>query len=93
MPGYSPQTVYPFAVKGLLVISQMWVIVYGWKYSYTLRIVSTFMITAIVMLLVPLLAHMQNGAGFWSVFFMLFFFGIVSGICQASIFSIVGGLP
>jgi len=31
MQGYSPSTVYPFAVKGLLVLSELWVIVYGHK--------------------------------------------------------------
>lgn len=80
MPDQSPQTVYPFAVNGLLLISQIWVIVYGGKYSFTLRIVSTFMISAIILVAVPLLAHIGGAVAFWSVFAVLFVFGIVLGI-------------
>ena len=93
MPGYSPQTVYPFAVNGLLLVSQIWVIIYGGKYSFTLRIVSTFLLSAIVLILIPILAHLGGGLGFWSTFLILFFFGIVTGIQQASVFSLAGGLP
>jgi hypothetical protein len=93
MPGYSPQTVYPFAVKGLLVVSEVWVIVFGHKYSFKMRIVSTFMLSAVIVLILPFLAHLGGGAGFWSVFFTLVVFGVINGINQASIFQLAGGLP
>jgi len=93
MPGYNPATVYPFAVNGLSLAAQIWVIIVGQKYSFTLRIVSTFMISALVLVLIPVLANIGGGIGFWSVFTILFFFGIFTGVCQASVFSMAGGLP
>jgi hypothetical protein len=93
MPGYSPQTVYPFAVNGLLLISQIWVIIYGGRYSFTSRIVITFMLSAVVLITIPILAHLGGGLGFWTTFLVLFLFGIVTGVCQASVFSLAGGLP
>lgn len=93
MPGYSPQTVYPFAVNGLLVVSQIWVIVIGGKYSFTSRVVGSFISQALILFVTPFLAHLGNGAGFWSVFLVLFIFGLVSGVGQASVFSMAGGLP
>jgi hypothetical protein len=54
MPGYSPATVYPFAIVGFSVAAQIWVIIIGQKYSFTLRIVSTFIIQALLLVLIPL---------------------------------------
>jgi len=51
------------------------------------------MLSAIIMLVLPLLAHMGGGAGFWSCFCLLVVFGIINGINQASIFQLAGGLP
>ena len=93
MPGYSPQTVYPFAVNGLLFFAMIWAIIYGGKYSFTIRIVSTFMLSAMILVTIPILAQLGNAAGFWSVFLILFFFSFNLGICQASVFSLAGGLP
>ena len=93
MPGYNPATVYPFAVNGLQLAAQIWVIIVGQKYSFTLRIVSTFMIQALVLILIPLLANIGGAVGYWSVFGILFFFGLINGICVASSFSMAGGLP
>jgi equilibrative nucleoside transporter 1/2/3 len=80
-------------VNGLLLIATIWAIIYGGKYSFTIRIVSTFMLSAIILVTIPLLAQLGNAAGFWSVFIILFFFSFISGVCQASVFSLAGGLP
>lgn len=80
MPGYSPQTVYPFAVNGLVLIAMIWVIIYGNTYSFTLRIVSTYILSAIVLVTFPILAQLGDAAGFWSVFILLLFFGLVIGV-------------
>ena len=56
MPGYNPATVYPFAVNALSLAAQIWVVIIGQKYSFTLRIVTTFMLSAIILVLIPLLA-------------------------------------
>lgn len=81
MPGYNTTTVYPFAVNALSLVAQIWVIIVGQKYSFTLRIVSTFMLSAIILILIPLLANFGGALGFWSVFAVLFFFGLITGIC------------
>ena len=51
------------------------------------------MLSAIILVTIPLLAKLGNAAGFWSVFIILFFFSFISGVCQASVFSLAGGLP
>ena len=45
------------------------------------------------MAILPFLANLKNGAGYWSVFAVLFVFGWISGVVQASVFSMAGGLP
>jgi hypothetical protein len=93
MPGYNPATVYPFAVAASNVTAQIWVIVVGQKYSFTLRLVSAFMIEALVLVSLPFLANIGGAVGYWSVFAVLFFFGLITGIILASMFSLAGGLP
>jgi len=93
LPGYSPQTIYPFAVNALLVGSQIWNIVYGGKYSFTLRIAGTFFAMGIILVLIPLLAHIGGAAGFWLTFLILFAFGIFAGIGQSAVFMLAGALP
>ena len=65
----------------------------GGKYSFTSRVVGSFLAQALILVIVPLLAHLGNGAGFWTVFLVLLVFGCVSGVGQASVFSMAGGLP
>ena len=93
MPGYNPATVYPFAVAASNVTAQIWVIVVAQKYSFTLRLVSAFMIEALVLVSLPFLANIGGAVGYWSVFAVLFFFGLITGIILASMFSLAGGLP
>ena len=93
MPGYSPATVVVFAVSLLNVSVQIWVIIIGQKYSFNLRIVLSFMIQAIVMVLIPIIANIGGKIGYWSWFAILMIFGLISGIGIASVFSLAGGLP
>lgn len=51
------------------------------------------MLSAVILITIPILANLGGGLGFWTTFFILFLFGIVTGICQASVFSLAGGLP
>ena len=51
------------------------------------------MLSAIIMLLIPLLADIGDARGFWSVFGLMIFFSAVQGINTSSIFTLAGGLP
>jgi solute carrier family 29 (equilibrative nucleoside transporter), member 1/2/3 len=93
MPGYHPETVYAFAVNGLLLAAQVWVVIVANKYSYTKRLVITFVLMSLTLILVPLVANVGEGAGFWGCFSVLLGFGLVSGVCQASVFALAAGLP
>jgi hypothetical protein len=65
----------------------------GGKYSFTTRIAWTFVLSGVVLILFPILANLGGSLGFWLVFFDLFFFSIVSGICRASIYALCADLP
>jgi hypothetical protein len=93
MPEYNTATVFPFAVATSNVTAQIWVIVVGQKYSFTLRLVWAFMIEALVLVSLPFLANIGGAVGYWSVFAILLLFGLITGIILASMFSLAGGLP
>jgi solute carrier family 29 (equilibrative nucleoside transporter), member 1/2/3 len=51
------------------------------------------MLSAIILIVIPFLAHIGGAYAFWSVFVVLFIYGIILGIQQASIYSMAGVLP
>eukprot|EP00352_Strombidinopsis_acuminata_P009658 CAMPEP_0176377920 /NCGR_PEP_ID=MMETSP0126-20121128/29246_1 /TAXON_ID=141414 ORGANISM="Strombidinopsis acuminatum, Strain SPMC142" /NCGR_SAMPLE_ID=MMETSP0126 /ASSEMBLY_ACC=CAM_ASM_000229 /LENGTH=131 /DNA_ID=CAMNT_0017739991 /DNA_START=54 /DNA_END=446 /DNA_ORIENTATION=- len=65
MEGYSPLTVYPFAVNSLVVVSQILMVLYGSDVSFNMRLIPTFLILAAVMIVMPFLASMSPAASFW----------------------------
>ena len=80
-------------MKGTLVVSQIWVIVYGGKYSFHGRIISTYIFQGLALLAIPFLVLVGPNFGFYSTFILLILFGLFGGVCQCSIFSMSGGLP
>jgi hypothetical protein len=93
MPSQNPQTVYPFACSFFFLGAQIWVVVAGNNFSFTWRVGWMFIISAAVLVLFPILANIGGALGFWIVFAYLFFFSIIQGISQASIYQLSGDMP
>lgn len=95
MPGYQPAFVYPFAVNGLNALSQIWVIVYGYKYSNRVKIQLVFFLAGLLTLALPLLAHLlpDPKTKFIVCFLALNLFGLLNGILQGQVFGLGGILP
>ena len=56
-------------------------IIYGNRFSYTTRVVGSFIGQAIFMAIVPFTANLGGDTGFYACFVTLLFFGVFSGIC------------
>ena len=84
MDGYSlkPVTIYPFAVNGLLAVSQIIMILIGHKFSNKFKVPTMYITGAILVLSLPFLTHYipSVAAKFWVVFFVLLIYGPVNGI-------------
>lgn len=80
-------------MNGLNLATQVWVIIYGGKLSFTVRVASTFMLQGVCVVLIPVLAHLGGATGFWSVFALLLVFGVIMGLNAGSVYSMAGGLP
>jgi len=95
MPGFQPAFIYPFAVNGLLAFSQIFMVVYGYKFSDRFKVQYAFFTGTLLILSLPLLAHFLGSASqsFWSCFVVLLAFGIVNGVVQAQVFGLAGILP
>ena len=93
MPDQNPLTVYPFAIEVFMLIAMFWVIISGKKYSFTTRIVTCFIISAIVIIILPFLAEIGGTTAFWLVFIDLLIFGIISGVLRATVYSLAAALP
>lgn len=95
MHGFQPAFVYPFAVNGLATFTQILMLLYGHRISSYLKIQVGFFINAVIMLLLPLLAHYARTPfiSFWSCFSLLVVFGAINGVVQASVFGSAGTLP
>lgn len=95
MPGYEPATVYPFAANGLIILSNILLIIYGNRYSDRVKIQFGFIIIAILMMFVPFLAHYitSPSGAFYAVFINLMLFGLVQGMVIGSVFGSAAILP
>lgn len=84
MNGYSlsPLTTYPFAVNGLLAVSQIYMIFFGHKFSLKFKVQVMFITGAIICIVLPFLTHLVGNvaAKFWAVFFVLLIYGPVNGV-------------
>mmetsp|Transcript_17769 Transcript_17769/g.30085 ORF Transcript_17769/g.30085 Transcript_17769/m.30085 type:complete len:177 (+) Transcript_17769:312-842(+) len=95
MEGYQPAFVYPFAVNGLLAITQVIMVVYGHKYSDRLKIQLGYFVASLIFLSLPFASHygQSPGSKFYTCFFILFFFGFVSGVVQGQVFGLASIMP
>lgn len=67
---------------------------YGHKVSYTVRIGGGFIVIAVLMIVLPLVANFLNpDAGFAACISILVIFGAMGGIVQGSVFGLAGMLP
>jgi hypothetical protein len=93
MPDQSPSQMFPFAVNALITVVQIFWMIKGQNVFYTARLVPSFLITALVMVLLPFIALLPQPINFWLTVVLLIIFGAVSGTIQASVFSMGGILP
>lgn len=95
MEGYQPVFVYPFAVNGLLSVTQVIMIVYGHHLSNRFKVQVGFFVAALLTISLPFLAHMNEdpGSAFWSCFTILLMFGVVNGMIQGQVFGLASILP
>ena len=95
MKGYNPAFIYPFAVNGFNAMTQVCIIVYGYKLSDKTKIQHGFVGLTVIILLLPILAHYlaTPGAKFISCFAALLVFGAINGMVQAQVFGLGGIMP
>lgn len=89
---------FGFSVNGLLSIVSILNILYGNKVSYTVKLITGFIIESILMISLPLTAeyavHGDNDStAFYLCIILLLIFGIISGFVQNTIFGLAGMLP
>lgn len=94
MPGYKPDSVFGFAVNGLLIFTSIGTMIYGHKYSYVLKISGGYLITSVLMVIIPLVTQaLDAGPAFAADISILVVFGLIGGVIQSSTFALGGMLP
>jgi hypothetical protein len=80
MGHYSPASTYPFANIFTVVVSQIWIMTTGDKFTYNGRLIVSFTGVAILCAIMPYLVVLPLGINYWVVFFTLIFYGWFSGV-------------
>jgi len=93
MPDNNPASVYPFFVNSFVLVAQIFLAIYGPRYTYTRRLFPGFIICAILTLSLGFGGNVGGKAGFWICGVILFIFGWFSGINQGTVFAMAGGMP
>ena len=86
MPDEQPANAYPFACNILLFIMQIIITIYGYKFSFTLRMVTSFFGLACFMIAVPYFANEGGKFAYNSVFILCLIYGFFAGICMCTVF-------
>ena len=71
----------------------IWFIISGHKYGQNLLVTLPFVVIGCFCIIIPFLAHLGGGAGFWSTLAVLFLFGWFGGYSQAAVFALAGTMP
>jgi hypothetical protein len=81
-------------VNGLNFFVQVFIIIYGSKISYNIRVSFSFAILAVLMIVLPLITNaLDPDAGFAASMSILVVMGILSGMVSGTIFGLGGMLP
>jgi len=80
MPEANPITPFTLAVNFFVVISQILLVIYGPRFSYTQRLMPGLFGSALIMIVIPFACLLSSPANFWVVFLLLLIFGALSGI-------------
>merc|ERR1712166_362661 len=75
MPGYFPESIYPFSNFGLVALAQVLLLFVGDRITWSNRVVIGFLGAGILLYFVPFLACLPLGWNFYAVFIVLIPFG------------------
>ena len=94
-PDNRPAFVFPFGVNGFLAVTQIVMIVYGYKLSDKFKIQYGFLAATVLMWLLPFASHFlgSKDARFWVCFLILQVFGVVNGMVQGQVFGLSSIFP
>lgn len=87
MPGYAPENTYPFANYFLVVITQVWLITTGDRFTYATRLIVSFGFAAIILAIIPFLAYLPDTINYWVIFVVLMPFGGFCGMSQGTVYT------
>ena len=86
MEGYQIPNLWPFVMNGPLWLTQVLLVIYGNRITWTQRLVPGFGFMAVTMLVLPFLCHIGGSTGFWTSNVLLVFYGVSCGAAQGSTF-------
>jgi len=93
MPSYQCASVFPFVINGPLWLTQVLLVVYGANISNSQRMIPGFALSALSMLLIPLIANIGDATGFYLTIVLLVLFGFSSGAAQGTTFQMAAAFP
>ena len=80
MPDYLVGNYWPFVINGPALVAQIFIVAFGQEISQTKRIILGFGVTAVVMIIIPILANIGGATGFYLCNIMLVIFGVSFGL-------------
>jgi hypothetical protein len=79
MEGHSPASSFPFAINGPQWAIQVILVIWAENVSYRIKLIPCFLMSAALFLAIPFLSTLAPNPAYYSVFAMLFIFGIFNG--------------
>ena len=72
---------------------QIMTVIYGFKISFSVRLVTTYLALAAFLVAVPFFADVGGKFAYYSVFTLCLVYGLFCGVCQCTVFQMGGQMP
>lgn len=93
MPGKDAANIFPFVINGPLWLTQVLLVVYGDKITFSQRLIPGFAVMAATMIAIPLVVSIGDSAGFGLCCVVLIILGFASGMCQGTCYMMAAAFP
>jgi hypothetical protein len=87
MPGYSPQSAFPFWYNCTAVPSVIFYAIYGRRFNQHRLIVVGFSAGVVIFSIAPWIGRIGGTVGYWGTVGCLAVYGIFQGVCQGAIYA------
>ena len=93
MPNYLIGNIWPFVINGPSWATQVLLVVYGARITYSMRIIPGFAALTICMTILPIFCRIGGSTGFYTASLVNLVLGTAAGATQGTVYMMAAAFP